>query len=128
MDPVVDMFNIIKNGQAVLKATVDVPFSKFKYEIAKILEKEGYAGKIEKKKRKNKQILQIELKYNKGVPAINEIRKVSKSGQRIYLPYKKIVKVKGGFGMAIVSTPKGLLRAAEAKKQKLGGEIIAEIW
>ncbi len=128
MDSVVDMFNIIKNGQAVLKATVDVPFSKFKYEIAKILEREGYIGKIEKKRRKNKNILQINLKYDKNVPAINAIKKVSKPGQKIYLPYKKINKVKGGFGMAIISTSKGLLSDKETRKQKLGGEIVAQVW
>jgi len=128
IDPIVDMFNRIKNAQAVLKPTVSIPFSNLKYEIAKILEKEKYIKKIEKKRRKTKKIIEISLKYNKNIPAIIELRRVSKSGQRIYLPVQKIKKVKGGFGIAIISTSKGLMSDREAKKQKVGGEIICEVW
>lgn len=128
MDPVADMFNRIKNAQAVQKETVVLPFSNLKYAIAKILEREGYIKKTESKKRKAKKIMEIFLKYNNKIPAVSEWRKISKSGQRIYLPAKKINKVKGGFGMAIISTPKGLLTDKEARKQKIGGEIICQVW
>ncbi|MCK4453998.1 30S ribosomal protein S8 [Candidatus Parcubacteria bacterium] len=128
MDPITDMFNRIKNAQAVLKPTVSIPFSNLKYEIAKILEKEKYVKKIEKKRRKTKKTIEISLKYNKNIPAIIELRRISKSGQRIYLPVQEIKKVKGGFGLSIISTSKGLMTNREARKQKVGGEIIAEIW
>ena len=127
-DPITDMFNRIKNAQAVLKPTVDIPFSVFKYEIAKILEKTGYIKKTEKKKRKTKKIIELFLKYNKDIPAITELKRISKPGQRIYLPYQKIRKIKGGFGTAIISTSKGIMASEEAKKQKHGGEIICEVW
>ncbi|MGB2762087.1 MAG: 30S ribosomal protein S8 [Minisyncoccales bacterium] len=128
MDPITDMFNRIKNAQAVLKPTVSIPFSNLKYEIAKILEKEEYIKKIEKKRRKTKKTIEISLKYNKNIPAIVKLRRVSKSGQRIYLPVQKIKKVKGGFGLAIISTSRGLMTNREARRQKLGGEVICEIW
>ncbi len=127
-DPIADMFNRIKNAQAVLKPTVSIPFSNLKYEIAKILEKEKYIKKIEKKRRKIEKTIEISLKYNKNIPAIVELRRVSKSGQRIYLPVQKIKRVKGGFGSAIISTSKGLMTNREARKNKLGGEVICEMW
>ncbi|MCK4520601.1 30S ribosomal protein S8 [Candidatus Parcubacteria bacterium] len=127
-DPVTDMFNRIKNAQAVLKPTVDIPFSAFKYEIAKILEKTGYIKKTEKKKRKTEKIIELSLKYNKDISAITELKRISKPGQRIYIPYQKIRKIKGGFGTAIISTSKGLMADGEARKNRLGGEVICEIW
>lgn len=136
-DPISDMLNRIRNAQAVLNPTVSVPFSSFKYEIAKILEKEGLTGRIEKKGRDVKKTIEIILKYNKNtdpkegqklVPAISGLKRVSKPGQRIYAPYKNVKRVRNGFGMSIISTPKGLLTDKEARKQKTGGEIICEIW
>lgn len=118
----------IKNAQAVLHPTVEIPFSNFKYELAKILAKNGFIGTVEKKGRKTKKYIEIALKYKEGIQAISGLRKVSKPGQRIYTNFKKIRKVKGGYGMAIISTPKGLMTDREAKKQKLGGEIVCEIW
>ncbi len=128
MDPISDMLIRIKNAQAVLHPTVEIPFSNFKYELAKILAKNGFIGTVEKKGRKTKKYIEIALKYKEGIRAISGLRKVSKPGQRIYTNFKKIRKVKGGYGMAIISTPKGLMTDREAKKQKLGGEIVCEIW
>ena len=127
-DPITDMLNRIRNAQAVLKETVDIPFSNLKYEIAKILGKEGFIEKVEKKGRGVKRSLEITLKYDGKVPAISDLKRISKSGQRIYLPYKKIKKVRRGLGIAITSTSKGLMTDKEARKQKLGGEVICEIW
>ena len=127
-DPIADMLNRIRNAQAVLKPTVDVPFSNLKYEIAKILEKKDFVGKIEKKGKQVRKIMEITLKYKDKIPVISGITRISKSGQRIYLPIKKIKKVRGGYGMLIISTSKGLMTDTEAKKQKLGGEILCEIW
>jgi len=128
MDPITDMFNRIRNAQAVLKATVDNPFSNLKYEIAKILEKEKFVEKIEKKKKDLKRIIEITLKYTNNAPAISNIKRISKPGQRIYLPSTKIKRVRSGYGIAIISTSKGLVTDKEARKQKLGGEVICEVW
>ena len=127
-DPSTDMLNRIRNAQAVLKPTVDVPISKIKLEICQILAREGLIKGFEKKGRKNKKIIQIALKYDGKIPAISGMKRISKPGQKIYLPYKKIRKVKGGYGFSIISTSKGLMTDKEARKKKLGGEVICEIW
>lgn len=137
-DPITDMLNRIRNAQAVFHPTVLVSFSNLKYEIAKILEKEGFVDKVEKKGRDTKKNIEITLKYHKSgteekeehklTPAISGLRRISKPGQRIYSNYWKIKRVRDGFGIAIISTSKGLMTGKESKKQKLGGEIICEIW
>jgi len=122
------MLTIIRNGLAVSKKTVKIPFSNLKFEIAKILEKEGLVEKVEKKGRTEK-FIEIDLKYfDDNRPAISGLRVVSRPGQKIYLGSKEIKKVKGGYGVAIVSTSKGLMTGREAKKQNIGGEILCEIW
>ncbi len=128
MDPISDMLTSIRNAMAVGHPTVNIPFSNLKYEIAKILEKEGFVKKAEKKGRRVKKNIEITLKYDGKVPAISDLKRISKSGQRIYLPYKKIKRVKEGLGIAIISTSKGLMTDKEARKQKLGGEVICEVW
>lgn len=128
VDPIADTLNRIRNAQAVLHSTVDVPFSNLKFEIAKILEKERFVKKIEKKGKKTKRAIEITLKYVDKAPAISGLRRISKSGQRIYLGSEKIKRVRGGYGMAIISTSKGLMTDKEARKQKLGGEVICEVW
>jgi small subunit ribosomal protein S8 len=122
------MLTIIRNGLLVKKEVVFIPFSKLKFEIAKILEKNGFVEKVEKKGSKKKKTIEIKLKYENGLPAISGLKKISKPGQRIYLPYKKIKKVKGGYGIAIISTSKGILTDKEARKLKVGGEVLCEIW
>lgn len=128
MDPITDMLNQIRNAQAVSKPRVILPFSNFKHEIAKILEKEKFIKGSEKKGKKTKKILEIILKYDNKTPAISGLRKISKPGQRIYAPVREIRRVRDGYGIAIISTSKGLMTNKEARKQKLGGEIICEIW
>ena len=127
-DPITDMLNRIRNAQAVLKTTVDVPLSKIKLEICQILARNGFIKGFEKKGRKNKKNIQITLKYDGKIPAISGMKRISKPGQKIYLPYKKIKKVKGGYGLSIISTSKGLMTDKEARKQRLGGEVICEVW
>lgn len=128
MDPITNMFNSIRNAQAVLLPQIEVDFSNLKYEIAKILERRGFVAKVAKSGKKTRKTLEIALKYENKVPAILGIKRVSKSGQRIYLPAQKIKSVRGGYGFSIISTSKGLMTGSEAKKQNLGGEIICEIW
>jgi len=127
-DPITDMLNRIRNAQAVFHPAVSIPFSKLKYEIAKILKKQGFIEKVEKKGRKIKKTIEITLKYVDETPAISGLKRISKPGQRIYVSRRKIRRVRSGFGMAILSTSKGLMTNKEARKQKLGGEIICEIW
>jgi len=127
-DPIADMLNRIKNAQAVGNPTVEFPFSNFKSEVVKVLEKHGFVEKAEKKGKKAKKTIEVTLKYNNKVPAISGLKKVSKPGQRIYLDSKKIKRVKDGYGLAIVSTSKGLMTDQEARKQKIGGEVLCEIW
>ncbi|KKT17828.1 MAG: 30S ribosomal protein S8 [Parcubacteria group bacterium GW2011_GWB1_43_6] len=113
----------------MLLPQVEVDFSNLKYEIAKILARKGFIDKAVKAgKGAAGKTLEIVLKYDNKVPAISGIKRVSKPGQRIYLPAQKIKSVRGGYGFSIISTSKGLMTGSEAKKQNLGGEIICEIW
>jgi small subunit ribosomal protein S8 len=127
-DPITDMLNRIKNGQAAAKEQVTIPYSNFKYEIAKILEKEKFVASVEKKGRKINKFFEITLKYEDKVPAISGIKRISKPGRRIYLPAKGLRKVRDGYGMAVISTPKGLMSNRQARKEKAGGEVLFEIW
>ena len=136
VDPISDMLNRIRNAQAVLHQMVSIPFSNLKYEIAKILEKEGFIEDVEKKGRKEKKVVEITLKKKEISeeseeeikPAISGLKRISKPGQRIYTGAKEIRRVRGGYGIAIISTPKGIMADKEARRKKLGGEIICEIW
>jgi len=129
MDPVSNMLTIIKNGQAVNKETVTFPYSKLKFEIAKILEKNNLVSKTERKEKKTNKIIEISLKYREDkTPVISGLKKISKPGQRVYLGWRELKSVKSGFGRAIISTPQGLMTNKEARKKKLGGEVICEVW
>ena len=125
VDSIADMLNRIRNSQAVSHPTVSFPFSKLKYEIAMILKKEGFVREVEKKGKKQKKTLEISLKYP---PVISNLKRISKPGRRIYVPAKQIKRVQAGYGIAIISTSKGLMTNKEARKRKLGGEILCEIW
>jgi len=122
------MLNSIKNAQAVSLPKIEVGFSNLKYEIAKILEQKGFVEKVVKSGKKIDKTLEIVLKYDNKVPAISGLKRVSKPGQRIYAPAQKMKSVRGGYGISVVSTSRGLMTGLEAKKQNLGGEIICEIW
>lgn len=128
LDPITDMLNRIRNAQAVFKPTVVIPFSKLKYEIAKILEKQGFVEKVERKGRKIEKSIELTLKYTDKEPSISGLKRISKPGQRIYHSWKDIRRVRDGFGMSIISTSKGLKTNKEARRQKLGGEVLCEIW
>jgi len=127
-DPIADMFNQIRNAQVLFREEVKIPFSKLKYEIAKILEKEKFIEKTEKPGKKENRIIKIDLKYKNNKPVISGWKRISKPGRRVYSPAKNIKSIKGGYGIAIISTPKGLMTNKQAKKEKIGGEVICEIW
>ena len=128
-DPVADFVIRLKNAGAVKKALVSVPFSNFKLAIAEKLKEAGYVQTIEKKGRKVRKTLDIVLKYGEsGKPAISGVKRVSKPGRRVYQGFHEIVPVHYGHGSLILSTPKGVMTDKEARKQKLGGEVLFEIW
>ncbi len=128
MDPIADMLTSIRNAQAVLKETVKIPFSKFKLELAKVLEKNGFVKKVEKKGRGIKRVIEIKLKYEDKTPVISGLKKISKPGQRIYAGAKEIKPVRSGYGISIISTSKGLMTDKEVRKQNIGGEVICQVW
>lgn len=127
-DPISDMLIRIKNAQAAGRASVGIPFSKVKLELAKIIQKEGFVGRIDEKGKKSGREIVVDLKYDQGVPAIEDIIRKSKPSRRIYIGKEEIRSVRQGYGRAIISTSKGLLTDKEARKAGLGGEIICEIW
>ena len=127
-DPITDMFNSIASASAVKKAEVTLPHSGIKESIAGILSKEGFVGDVKKVAKGKFKFLKIGLKYDQGLPAFTGAKRVSKPGQRMYQGVDEIKKVHGGFGIAIVSTSKGLMTGQEAKKSNMGGEIICQVW
>ncbi len=129
MDPIVDLLNRIRNAQAVNKQTVDLPFSKVKYQIAQVMEKYAFIAGISKIGKKENRILKITLQYDKDKnPRISGLKRVSTQGQRIYSNYKELKPVKGGSGIAIISTSRGIMSHIDALRKKVGGEVIAKIW
>lgn len=127
-DPISDMLIRVKNAQKAGRPSVEIPFSKVKFELAKIFEKEGFVSTIEEKGKKAARKIIINLKYNEGAPAIENIIRKSKPSRRMYVGKKEIHNIRQGFGRSIISTPKGLMSDVEAKKSGLGGELICEIY
>ncbi len=128
MDSIADLLIRIKNAQAAGRETVEAPFSNVKMAIAKILAEKGFIESVEKKGVKNKEKLEIKLKYNQGIGAIAGVKRVSRPGQRAYSPALKIKSSKQGYGLMVISTSQGVMAGQEAKKKKLGGEVLCEIW
>ena len=125
-DPIADMLTRIRNAQLAKKSEVVIPYSRIKVKIAEILNHRGYIGKLFIDKENHE--FSIELKYLDKKPAIRNLKKVSTPGCRVYVTKDNIPKVLNGFGLAILSTSKGVLTDAEAKKVKIGGELICEIY
>jgi len=128
MDSISEMIARIKNAFQVRKNEVIVPFSNLKEEIVKVLHQEGFLEGYKKIQKKKKEFLVISLKYKNNSPAISEIRRVSKPGRRIYAGKKEIPKFNKGFGLLIISSPKGIITDKKAKKIGIGGEIICHLY
>ena len=126
-DPIGDMLARIKNAQVRNHSKVSLPSSKFKTKIADVLKSEGYIidYKINDDK---KPLIEINLKYNSGNPVINTIERISKPGRRIFSSASSMPKINNGLGIAIVSTPQGVMTDVDARKKKLGGEIICKVF
>ena len=128
-DPIADMLTRIRNANTVSHATVEVPSSKLKVALAKLLKEEGFIVNYTEKVEGNFKTLSIELKYDEhNKPVITNLNRVSKPGLRSYSKAKNLPQVLGGMGVAIVSTSKGLLTDRKARKENLGGEVLAYIY
>ena len=128
MDQIANMVNMIKNGNLAEKESVLVPYSKIKNSIAELLVKEKYIYSVSKKVRKGTPMLEIGLLYVENRPKIKGVERISKSSRRVYTGVKNIKPTLNGFGLSVLSTPKGILTDKEARKEMVGGEILFKIW
>ena len=127
-DPIGDMIARVKNAQARNHKKVDLPSSNFKTKIADILKNEGFIKSFNVKSENKKATLSLELKYYSGNPVISTFERVSKPGRRIFSSSDGLPKINNGLGIAIVSTPKGVMTDIDARKLKVGGEIICKVF
>ena len=128
-DPLADMLTRIRNAGMVKFERVEMPLSKLKAGVAEILKKEGYISGYQVIEDKVQGVLRVDLKYDKNNSGvITGLKRISKPGCRVYVKYDEIAKVMSGLGVAIVSTSKGIITDREARNQKLGGELLCEVW
>jgi len=125
-DPIADMLTRIRNGYLAGLSSVSVPHSRIKRELAELLSREGWVGKVEGKK--GDQSFTINLRYQSGQPVAEHIKRISRPGLRVYRKTSDLRPVRRGFGLVILSTSKGLMTGSDARKSKMGGEVLAEIW
>jgi small subunit ribosomal protein S8 len=126
MDPIADMLTIIKNGYLARKQFVTLPSSNIKEKIAGKLLEAGFVGEVTALD--DKRVLKVELLYKDKEPVLTEVKRISRPSMRIYAPSNKIPRILGGRGEVIISTPKGILIGTEAKKAKVGGELLLKVW
>ena len=127
-DPIGDMIARIKNAQSRNHKKVELPSSNFKNKIAEILKNEGFVKDFKVNLENKKNVLSLELKYHSGNPVINTFERVSKPGRRIFSSADGLPKINNGLGIAIVSTPQGVMTDIDARKKRIGGEIICKVF
>jgi small subunit ribosomal protein S8 len=127
-DTVGDFLTSIRNASQANKAVITVQWSRLREGVAKILVDAGYVASARKAERDGLPVLEIALKYVAGVPAITSIERVSTPGRRVYAGYSSVPKVIGGMGVSILTTSRGVMTDAEARRQKVGGELLAKVW
>ncbi len=118
----------MKNASLAGNPTVSFPYSKMKNAIAECLKKEGYVVSTAKKTKKGMPVLEVELVYTAGAPKIKDVERISKQSRRVYMGVKDIRPVRNGFGVLVLSTPKGIISGKEARKEQVGGEALFKIW
>lgn len=128
MDQIANMINMVKNAGRVGHEVVVVPHSKIKLSIAECLVKEGYLKSVSKKTKKGFPVLELGLAYNDGAPKVTGTERISKSSCRVYKGVKDIKPTRNGFGLTVLSTPKGILTDKQARKEMVGGEALFKIW
>lgn len=124
----IDLIIKIKNAQQAKKEKLKVPYSNMDMAILEILSKHGYVGEVVKKGRMPKRVVEIKLKYEDGRGAIDDVKIISKPSRRLYSSYALLRRVKQGYGLGLISTPKGVMTFQDAKKTKVGGQLLFEIW
>lgn len=127
-DPIADTITRIKNALMARHEKIEIPYSKMKKAVVDILLKEGYVNDVTVKEAKPFNYLVITLKYIGKSPAVNNVKRLSKPGRRLYAPVSKLPKTLGGYGITIVSTSKGVMTDKDARKANLGGELLCQIW
>ena len=128
-DPIADMLTRLRNGVRARHSKVEMPSSRMKMEIAKILKEEGFLSSYKVSEDGRKKVLRITLKYGPdGEPAIEHLVRISRPGRRVYAPHTGIPPVLGGLGHSILTTPRGLMTGSRARKAHVGGEILLEVW
>lgn len=128
-DPIADMLTRVRNASNVRHPFVDMPFSKLKLRIVVVLREEGYIKDFQVSGEEPRRMLRIELKYvGKREPVLIGIRRVSRPGLRVYSPAATIPRVFGGLGTSILSTPQGVMSGRKARRLRVGGEVLAEVW
>ncbi len=128
-DPVADMLTRIRNAIRARHQKVDVPASKLKLEIARILKEEGYVSNFKATEEEGHKVIRIYLKYdNNNDAVISNVERVSRPGCRVYVGRTEIPRVLGGMGINILTTPRGVMTGRQARKQGLGGELLCEVW
>ena len=128
MDPISNMIIMMKNASLAGKESVTLPYSGIKNAILECLAKEGYVKSISKKARKDHPVLEVELMYNDKQPKITEVERISKQSRRVYFKAKDIYPIRGGTGLLVLSTPKGILSGRDAHKEQVGGEALFKLW
>lgn len=127
-DPIADMLTRIRNANQMKKESVNMPASKLKQEVLELLREEGYINSVAVVKEGRFNVLKVTLKYNQSERAIRGLKRISKPGLRVYAQSQEIPKVLNGLGIAILSTSKGLMTDRKARKENIGGEILAYVW
>lgn len=129
-DPISDMLTRVRNAAMARAHVVEMPLSKMKFAIAKILESRGYLSAVEKVADKNtsREVLRLTLSYTEGMPVVSDLKRVSKPGRRVYVKADELRAVRSGYGISIVSTPNGVMSGDDARKRRLGGELICEVY
>lgn len=124
-----DLLTKIKNGQAVKKESVKLPYSEMDFLIAELLTKHKFVEGASKKGRAPKRVLEVKLRYDKeGAPAVQGVNVLSRPSRRLYAGYKDLRPVRQGYGLLVISTPKGIMDGKSARQQKLGGQLLFQIW
>ncbi len=127
-DPIADLLTRVRNAQTARHVDVSAPLSKVKVAICKVLEQEGYIDRYAVVGEGDRRCLQVQLKYHEGVPVIEEVARVSRPGLRIYKGASELPKVRGGLGVAIVSTNKGVMTDRRARQLRIGGEVLCTVF
>jgi small subunit ribosomal protein S8 len=128
-DPLTDLLNRLRNAMSAGHQRVDVPASRIKEDVLRVLAEEGYVGSWRRVEEKGRPVLRVGLKYDhEGGPIVAGMERVSRPGRRVYAPAKEIPEVLGGLGISIVSTSKGIVTGRQARESRLGGEILCNVW